>query len=328
MDTLTVPDAIPALEAFLDDLEELDNPEPLEEDEVFEEEELEDEPEELSDEDEDEGDEDEDEGDDEDESEDETEDETEDEPEDLLVELEIEGEAYEVNLEELKAGYLRNEELVKRTTELESTYQEKLSEVEAKELELVKELETTLVRGSVDLERYRNIDWATLRSKDPERYKELRLQALDAQEQLQSVQKRHKDLKQLHEKAQAIKHEVYLKEQVEIAKRLIPDFDKPEFHTALLQYGKEIGYTEDELRSISDARQLLVLNQARLHSESLVRKKSALAKKESKDLPPAIKPGVPKTKTQEEGRKAKNLRSKLSQTHDLKDAAAVLMDFV
>lgn len=322
MDTLTVPDAIPALEAFLDDYEDLENPGAVEEDEIFEEEELEDEPEELSDEDEEEGDEDE--GDDEGESEDEPE----DEPEDLLVELEIEGEAYEVNLEELKAGYLRNEELVKRTTELESTYQEKLSEVEAKELELVKELETTLVRGSVDLERYRNIDWATLRSKDPERYKELRLQALDAQEQLQSVQKRHNDLKQLHEKAQAIKHEVYLKEQVEIAKRLIPDFDKPEFHTALLQYGKEIGYTEDELRSISDARQLLVLNQARLHSESLVRKKSALAKKESKDLPPAIKPGVPKTKTQEEGRKAKNLRSKLSQTHDLKDAAAVLMDFV
>lgn len=326
MDTLTVPEAIPALEAFLDDFEELENPS-VEEDteEAFEEEELEDNPDLEDEESEGEG---ESEEDPEEESEDESEDEPEEAAEDQLIELEIGEEVYEVNLEELKAGYLRNEDLVKRTTELESEYQEKLVALEAKEEELVKELETTLVRDSVNLERYRNINWQALREQDPEKYKELRLQALDAQERVQAVQKRHNDLKALHEKAQAIKHEVHLNEQKALAERLIPDFGKPEFHTSILQYGKEIGYTEDELRSISDARQLLILNQARLYAESLVRKKSALAKKESKDLPPAIKPGVPKTKTQEEGRKAKNLRSKLSQTHDLKDAAAVLMDFV
>lgn len=321
MDSLTVPDAIPALEEFLDDYEDLESPDT----EEVEEEVLEDDEDESEDETEDETEEDS-----EDESEDDAEDESEDEAEveDQLIELEIDGEAYEVNLEELKSGYLRNEDLVKRTTELETEYQEKLVSLDAKEAELIKELENTLVQDSVTLERYRNINWQALREQDPEKYKDLRLQALDAQERVQAVQKRHNDLKALHDKAQAIKHEVYLKEQKALAERLIPDFGKPEFQSSILQYGKEIGYTEDELRSISDARQLLVLNQARLHAESLVRKKSALAKKESKDLPPAIKPGVPKTKTQEEGRKAKDLRSKLNQTHDLKDAAAVLMDFV
>ena len=318
----TVIEAATALEDFVDEIEvvepqeeevedvDLDEDE-LDEEEVVDPEEDEEDPEEESEEDEDEG----------EESEEESE-------EDTLFDIEIEGEEYEVNLVELKEGYLRNEELVRRTSELESQYQDKITAAETRELELAKELESLSLNQTVELQRYSNINWEALKRDDPEQYRTLRLEALDAQERVQRINQRRNAIQGLHNQAQAIRHEAYLKTQRELAQRIIPDFDKPEFQEAILKYGKEIGYAEDELQSISDARQLLVLNQARLYAESQVRRKAAVAKKASKDLPPAIKPGAPKTKTQQEGRQAKNLRSKLNQTHDMRDAAAVLMDYV
>lgn len=314
----TVPEAAAQLEDFIDNFEDLETP-GVDEPEVVEDEEVEVEVEEETEVDDTE---------DEDSDEDEAEEEPEADPEDALFDIEIDGEEYEVNLPELKEGYLRSEELARRTTELETEYQEKISSVEAREAALAAELESLVLTQSVELQRYRNVDWEALKRDDPEQYRNLRIQAIDAQEQVQKLSQRRADIQRLHNQAQAIRQEAYLKDQREIAKRLIPDFEKPEFQQSVLQYGKQIGYTEEEIQGISDARQLLILNQARLFAESQVRRKAALEKKESKDLPPAIKPGAPKTKTQEEGRKSKHLRSKLNQTHDLRDAAAVLLDYV
>lgn len=254
--------------------------------------------------------------------------EAEEESEDELFEIEIDGEVYEVNKEELYSGYLRNEELVKRQTELESKVQEREAELEAEQARVADYLEQLLLEGNVVIQKYRNIDWENLKAEDPETYRQARLEFIEAQEQQQARAARRDQIVNMHKKAQEIKHQAYLQSQHKLAEQLIPELKQEGFADQLISFGKSIGYTEDEIKSISDAKALFVLNQARLYAESQVRKKAALEKKVSKDLPPVVKPGAPKTKAQESSKQRREAIGKLKTTHSLRDAASVLMDFV
>ena len=254
--------------------------------------------------------------------------EAEEESEEDLFEIEIDGEVYEVNKEELYSGYLRNEELVKRQTEVESKLQEREAELEAEQARVADYLEQLLLEGNVVIQKYRNIDWESLKAEDPDTYKQARLEFIEAQEQQQARAARRDQIVNMHKKAQEIKHQAYLQSQHKLAEQLIPELKQEGFADQLISFGKSIGYTEDELKSISDAKALFVLNQARLYAESQVRKKAALEKKVSKDLPPVVKPGAPKTKAQESSKQRREAIGKLKSTHSLRDAASVLMDFV
>ncbi len=248
--------------------------------------------------------------------------------EEELFEIEIDGEVYEVNKEELYSGYLRNEELVKRQSDLEETIQAKEAELEAEQARVADYLEQLLLEGNVVIQKYRNIDWESLKAEDPDTYKQARLEFIEAQEQQQARAARRDQIVNMHKKAQEIKHQAYLQSQHKLAEQLIPELKQEGFADQLISFGKSIGYTEDELKSISDAKALFVLNQARLYAESQVRKKAALEKKVSKDLPPVVKPGAPKTKAQESSKQRREAIGKLKTTHSLRDAASVLMDFV
>ena len=254
--------------------------------------------------------------------------EAEEESEEELFEIEIDGEVYEVNKEELYSGYLRNEELVKRQTEVETKLQEREAELEAEQARVADYLEQLLLEGNVVIQKYRNIDWESLKAEDPDTYKQARLEFIEAQEQQQARAARRDQIVNMHKKAQEIKHQAYLQSQHKLAEQLIPELKQEGFADQLISFGKSIGYTEDEIKSISDAKALFVLNQARLYAESQVRKKAALEKKVSKDLPPVVKPGAPKTKAQESSKQRREAIGKLKTTHSLRDAASVLMDFV
>jgi hypothetical protein len=269
----------------------------------------------------------------EDDSEEESEEESEDESEEAegdegeLFEIEIEGEAYEVNKEELVSGYLRNEQLLKRQAELEAEYQQKVDAAEEERAQLIQALQSVSLEQDVGLRKFQNVDWERLKAADPEGYKDALVAYTEAQRQAQLTKTKRDQLAGLHQQAQALKHEAYLKQQREVAKQLIPEASKEGFADSLIAYGKSIGFTEDDIRSIADAKALFILNQARLYSELQVKHKAA-KEKVSKELPPVVRPGAPKTKSQEEGRRNKALRQRLNSTHDLRDAAAVLEAFV
>ena len=248
--------------------------------------------------------------------------------EEELFELQIGDETYEVNKEELFAGYLRNEELVKRQTELETVAAEREAELEAERQRLADYLDEVILEGNVTLQKYKNVNWNELRAEDPEAYRQVRLEYVEAQEQQEARLSRRNAIAQMHKQAQAIKHQAYLRSQHELAQKLIPELKEEGFNNKIIEFGKSIGYSEDELRGIADAKALFVLNQARLYAESQVRKKAALEKKVSKDLPPVVKPGAPKTKAQESSNKQREAVNRLRQTKNLRDAASVLMDYV
>jgi|SRR5690606_7401083 len=240
-----------------------------------------------------------------------------------LVDIEIDGEAYEVNLTELKTGYLRQEEYTKRVTELEQKAAEFQDQVSEREVALQRELEMAQVILAGDLSKYDQIDWSRLKVEDPTNYQKLRLEAIDAKESLQGLQSRRNQIQSLHEEAQKIKQAVHVKGQIELATKLMPEFKDAAFRDGLINYGKDIGYTEDELYSMTDARQLLLLNQARLYAEGQVRRKEAVAKKATKELPPVVKAGAPKAKGSEVKQAIKLASARFAKDHSVESAAAL-----
>lgn len=215
------------------------------------------------------------------------------EDEDPLFEIEIDGEAYEVNAEELKAGYLRNEEFVGRTTKLEQEYVQKATVLTEKEVQIDAELEALVGLQNQELQRFRNVNWAELKMLDPTQYNELRNEFHEAQDKANMFLARKAQLNEARTQAQAIKHQAFVKEQQALAARLVPEFRDPEFQKSLIKYGENIGWSESEIRDIADARVLMLLNQSRLYAQSQLKRKEALEKKVPKDVPKVVKPGAP-----------------------------------
>lgn len=251
--------------------------------------------------------------------------ESESEDEDQLFEVTIGDEVYEVNLPELQAGYLRNEELTRRLTEVEQVHQEKLEELEEERAKLIEALNDTLASAAGELGQFQNINWDRLRQEDPDRYKDLRLAYVEAQERADSQAKQRKSLQEAHQKLIQMKQEAFYKAQSELAKKLLPDFGKPEFHQALVSYGKEIGLTQEEVEGIADARYLQIFDKARRYDELQVKKRQVTEKKVSKDLPPVVKPGAPKAEGQEKRSRVKAASAQLSKSHSITDAAQLFL---
>ena len=244
-----------------------------------------------------------------------------------LVDIQIGEDTYEVNFAELKAGYLRNEEFVNKVTAQEAEYDSKLAALETREAELSEELRLASVMVTGDLNAYETINWVGLKAADPAKYQELRVQYAEAKERATAVESRRQNINKMHQEAQRLRHNAYLKNQMVLADTLVPGWREPKFLDDLVSYGKSIGHTEDEIRGISDARHLLVLNNARLHAESQVRRKEAMEKKVTAKLPPVNKPGAAKEKTSTDRRVVKNAQAAFQRDKSVESAAALLMNF-
>ena len=246
---------------------------------------------------------------------------------DTMVDIKIGEDVYEVNFAELRAGYLRNEEFANRVTAHEAEYDAKLAEIETREAELAEELLAASVMITGDLQRYEQINWAGLKAADPAKYQELRVEHMEAKERATAIENRRKNINNMHAEAQRLRHQGYLKNQMVLADTLVPGWREPQFLDGLVAFGKSIGHTEEEIRGISDARQLLVLNNARLYAESQVRRKEAMEKKVTAKLPPVNKPGAAKEQTSTDRRVVKNAKAAFQRDKSVESAAALLMNF-
>jgi AAA ATPase containing von Willebrand factor type A (vWA) domain len=243
-----------------------------------------------------------------------------------LVDIKIGDDTYEVNFAELRAGYLRQEDYIAKVNTQEAEYLEKSSKVEELEAQLSSELRQAAVMLTGDLSRYEQINWQGLKEADPAKYNELRVEYAEAKERVTAIVERQRGIDAMHKKAQQLRHEAYVRGQVELADKLVPGFREPEFFKNLVKFGESVGYTQSEIENITDARQLLLLNNAKLYAEGVVKKKAALEnRRPAKELPPVIKPGATKSDTSVRTQQTKKAAARLKSENSEEAAAAYLM---
>lgn len=242
-----------------------------------------------------------------------------------LVDIQIGDDLYEVNFAELRAGYLRNEELVARTTALEAEHSAKVLELEQKEAALQEELMAVTVMLAGDLTRYDQINWKQLKEQDPETYAKARLEAMEAKERVDQVNARRQQIAQMHTQAQALRHQAYLESQYQAVLKALPEFAEKSFRDKLVEYGKTVGFSKEDIEGIADARQLIILNNARQHAEAVVRRKDAAEKLAKADLPPVKKPGAAKPADSGKRKVVAQASARMRSEKSVDAAAAYLM---
>jgi hypothetical protein len=255
-------------------------------------------------------------------------------PDDTEHEVVVDGAPTKAKLRDLKAAYSGNKAIEQRVQQA-SEYR-KHSEVMAgelmKQLNLqatrLKQLDTILAQAETP-----NIDWATLRTTDPQRY----LIEKDKQQELANkrayVQQQEEATRQQQRELQLRKQAEFAAEQAEILVQKIPELKNPEKAKVMGEnwnkVGREYGFSDEEISGIIDHRHLLVLTDAMKYRALVAAKQSRQGKNGNvprQQPKPLLRPGSQNFNSRMNNAKAeKAALAKAAQSGSLDDVAATLL---
>ena len=315
---LTISDATSAIEGMLSASEDSnEQPETVENTEVEEVEESEEEVEEEAEEADDDTEED-------DDSEYEDEEEVE---EEQTFTVKAAGEEKQVTLDELKKSYQLGSDYTKKTQELAE--QRKVIETEAKAIiearqvrdEYSQKLQAVqqFLVGSNDSRE----DLAAMKENDPIGYAVKVAEMTEKKEQLQLVQAEQQRIAQQQQADRSAQMQRIVEQESQKLAQSLPEFsDKTKgehIKNEIRNYGKQVGFTDEELSSVYDSRHVLTLHKAMMY-DKLVKSKPGMKKKVS-NAPKMVKSGA-KVKQSVTDRTKKQMQ-RLKQTGSARDAAAL-----
>jgi len=269
--------------------------------------------------------------------EDDTEDDSEIEDEEVVEEeqtftIKAAGEEKEVTLDELVKSYQLGSDYTKKTQEVAE--QRKVIDQEAKAIiearkvrddysQKLQAVEQFLV-GSNDAPE----DLAVMKENDPIGYAVKVAEMTEKKDQLQQVQVEQNRIAQEQQSDRSAQMQRYVEGEAEKLTQSLPEFsDKTkgeQVRNEIRNYGKKVGFTDDELSQVYDSRHVLVLHKAAQYDKLMAGK--AGVKKKVANAPKMIKGGA-KVKQSVTDRTKKQQR-KLLQSGSARDAAALFENLI
>ena len=267
------------------------------------------------------------------EAEDDTEDDSENEEEVEEVEEEqtftvkAAGEEKEVTLDELVTSYQLGSDYTKKTQEVAE--QRKVIEQEAKAIiearqvrddysQRLKSVEQFLVGSNGSPE-----DLAELKENDPIGYAVKVAEMTEKKEQLQLLQAEQQRIAQQQNSDRSANMQKYVEQEAQKLAQSLPEFSDntkgEQVRNEIRNYGKKVGFTDEELSSVYDSRHVLVLHKAAQYDKLMAGK--AGVKKKVANAPKMVKGGA-KVK-QNVTDKQKKLQQRLIKSGDARDAASI-----
>lgn len=245
------------------------------------------------------------------------------EPEDIL-DLKLKVGDEEVPLAELKNGYLRQADYTRKTQELADERRKLLDEM-LPYAEVVARLKTDkafadhvmrfFTEGPDAMPEVSEEEIEQLMEEDPDRARELIRQ-----------QKERKKRQQVLQQAQQQQMELlrqWAEEQTRLVKQQLPDLD--EKRQDIVKYLKEVGFSDQEIASLVDARMIRVAYDAALGRKGGDRPRKALADKRRRPAPArGISAGADKPSGTERRRKEKALLKQARESRSMEDWARVI----
>ena len=242
------------------------------------------------------------------------------------------GEEKEVTLDELKKSYQLGSDYTKKTQEVAE--QRKVIEQEAKAIiearkvrddyaQRLQAVEEFLV-GSNDSPE----DLTAMKENDPIGYAVKVAEMTEKKEQLQQVQSERERLAQEQNAVRSDEMQKFVAQEAQKLTQSLPEFsDKAkgeQIRNEIRNYGKKVGFTDEELSQVYDSRHVLVLHKA-AQWDKLQASKSGVKKKVAK-APKTMKGGAKVKQTVTD--RTKKQHKRLLQTGDARDAAALFENFI
>lgn len=247
--------------------------------------------------------------------------------------VKVDNEEIEVTLEELQQGYSRTKDYTKKTQALAET--RKAVEAEKARIEEAKQLRDTYAQRLEVIEQMLNQpadneNLSELRESDPIGYAIKVAERAERDKQLQAVQAEKQRIAQQQQAEQQEHLKKHLASEADKLKEWIPEFrDEVKADLArkeIRSYAKSIGFSDQELANVYDARAVQTLYKA-MQYEKLMKGKSVATKKVT-EAPKTLKSGASQPQGTSEQEAIKKQFQKLRQSGKKQDAAKLFEKFI
>ena len=239
------------------------------------------------------------------------------------------GEEREVTIDELIKSYQLGTDYTQKTQALAE--QRKAVEAEKSAVEQAKQLRDQYAQRleliqKVLAEQNKPEDVEALKEIDPFNYAIKKLELIDKKEQLRAIQAEQQRLAQMRQSEQQQALQAHLAQEAKKLSDKLPDYAHPEksetVKADILNAGRELGFTDQELGAAYDSRAVLALWKAAQYDKLMSQRPKA-----SSQPPPVLKSGAAKV-AQPETESYKAERNKLRKTGKARDAANLFERFL
>jgi len=241
--------------------------------------------------------------------------------------VKIDGEEFEVTLDELRNGYQRQADYTRKSQSLaeqRKAYEANLQAVQAERNQYAQVLENMSANQNAELQRYENINWQELKDSDPMEYMEKRLEYQEAKDKIAELNNERYRVQQQNEAEMASVLQEKIQNEAELLVQKLPEYADPNstLKNDLRNYALGLGFSEQDVDGITDHRVVMVLHKAMLQDQV------AKGVKKAKPVPKVVKSGTPQTKTQKAKKTVQAKRERLAKTGNARDAADVFLDLI
>jgi hypothetical protein len=241
------------------------------------------------------------------------------------------GEEREVTLNELIKSYQLGTDYTKKSQavaeERKAVEAERQAVQEAKQMRDTYAQRLEMIEQMLQPQQEENLEY--LKETDPIGYSVKVAEMIQRDKQLAAVQAERSRINQQQEQDRQVQMQSVVAEEMQKLSSFIPEFSDPAKGEAIRNdiraFGKQIGFSDNELAAVYDSRAVLTLYKA-MQYDKLVASKPAITKKVN-EAPKAIKSGVskPRDSNAEEIRK---LKARVKSSGSVRDAASVFERFL
>jgi len=254
-----------------------------------------------------------------------------------LYSVTIDGQTSDVPLDELISGYQRKATYTQRQQELASQRDSLDQQIQALNPER-QALQQTYQQYQGVLNQLHqqmqaantppDLDWDALERENPVQFLKLKYLEREREGELEAVQAEQARMQQLVAGEKDRKLQEHLVVQQGLVLEKIPEWAdsdlQAEEQRKLVEFGKTIGFSENELNTVYDHRALVVLRDAMRYNELTNGDKITAAKSKIG----SVKGGNQETSRRVRSRRAKAARAKLKATGKVDDAAALFAEIL
>jgi len=272
---------------------------------------------------------------DEDDSDEELEEEPTPEVDEDFFKVKVDGEEYEVNLEELKKGYQLEKNYTKKSQQLVEEQKEIASlkgQLEAERDKYLQFTQQAAQQQMVELQKAKVELDSIDKGDDPLGYVQKQLEVQDIEKGLVEQQQAFNHAQTEAQQANELQMKQFLQEQdVELSAKLEGWSDPEEgkaIKDGIAKFAVSQGYSEQEVNSISSAKDIIVLNKARLYDELASKRAKVRKKRTPQKATPKVRSSSPKSESTKKARKVKAQKDQFKRSGSVKDAQSLLADMM
>lgn len=244
-----------------------------------------------------------------------------------LHKVKVNGQEFEVTLDELRNGYSRDADYRRKTEELSLERKQVQSESEKQRQDYSSKLNELGQIMSVAAEQFNSeiseADLDKLYDEDPTEAAKIERRMRKKQDQFNSAFEKVKE-------EQQNQHNAYVAQEYQKLAQKIPEFNDRakarKLTSEISDYLSDYGFTIKEMANIHDHRQIMLITDA-IKYRNMQKVKPTLAKKISKPGK-VFTSGIKKDKSDINSMKAKEKLSRLKKTGSAKDAASIFLDMI